>query len=150
MGEAKRKAFKYLPNSPDDASFVMEIIKIPRSELISMFNLNKAEFLARRATDNRFMEIPQNCIQYFKQMQDLSIPTKLCLLCDYEYDQKTPPEMTVILRPHTKAAHTNMFQVLCPRCAKQDYDVIDTKVLETHKKEFPGLSTTSWTPQCDL
>ena len=149
MGEANRRIeFKYLPNAPNNASFPIDIIKITRDNFISMLGPNKTAFLEKRAVDSEFAEIMHSCIKYIKQVQDPRLPTKLCLLCDYEYDRGTPPAMLVIMRPHTTDAHTNVFNVLCPRCAKLNYDVIDTKVIAAHQKTFPEFSV-SWTPQCD-
>lgn len=149
MGKSKRrKMFRYLPDAPIDTSFIMEIIKLSRQEFIAMLSLDANALTARSEEDAKFGEIMFYCLKFIKQMQDQSLPTKLCLLCDYEYDHITPPAMMVILRPDTLRRHNIMFNVLCPRCANQSNDVLDTKILAHHKKEFPGFSF-RWDPSCD-
>jgi hypothetical protein len=151
MGEAKRtKSFKYLPNSPDNTSFPMDIIKITRSEFIRKLGPNETAFMEKSKADGKFAEIMYQCIELTKQMRDPSLPTKLCLFCDYEYDRNTPPEMIIILRPHTDQAHTNTVNVLCPSCARHNIDVINTKTIEVYQKTFGGNFSVSWNPQCDF
>ena len=155
MGKAKRKSFRYLPDSPIGVQIQMELIKITKQALVDMFSLNEIEFKRKRMADTNFAFEALLCLKFINQMYDPSIPTKFCLLCDYEYKRDIPPEMLIIMRPRTNQRYTCTMNILCPRCAAQDNDdVLDTKILAAYKKQLRTVDgkdnfDVSWAPECD-